>query len=203
MMSECNDSYRTIDRGGEAVYRQLGSRFLSFAYYVTSEDEIKERVDALRKKYYDATHCCFAWRLGAKGERYRAADDCEPSGTAGKPILGQLLSADLTDSLVAVVRYFGGTKLGVSGLISAYRQSASDAIVASTVVERTVNVTVEVCFGFEVMNDVMRVVKEFTPRIVEQQFDNTCKMRLEIRAGKSEAMNAKLSKIEGLTLTTI
>lgn len=201
-MNEIPDSYKTIGEGSETVYRQFGSKFLAFSYYVTDETQIRQHLDTLRKTYFDATHHCYAWRLGPVGEPYRAADDCEPAGTAGRPILGQLLSAGITDSLVVVVRYFGGTKLGVPGLIAAYRQSAADVIAASTIVERTVDEHTSVQFGFESMNDVMRIVKEFEPRIIEQTFDNLCRMTLAIRLGRSGAMRERLSKVEGLIITT-
>ena len=128
------DSYRTVAAPAEAACRERSSKFLSWIYPVRTEEEIRERLDALRKRYYDAKHHCYAWRLGPRGEAFRANDDGEPSGTAGKPILGQLLSNDITDCLVVVVRYFGGTKLGVPGLIAAYRESAAEAIAAAEIV---------------------------------------------------------------------
>ncbi len=138
------DSYRTVAAPAEAACRERSSKFLSWIYPVRTEEEIRERLDALRKRYYDATHHCYAWRLGPRGEAFRANDDGEPSGTAGKPILGQLLSNDITDCLVVVVRYFGGTKLGVPGLIAAYRESGAEAIAAAEIVELTVDRTVRV-----------------------------------------------------------
>ena len=168
------DSYRTVAAPAEAACRERSSKFLSWIYPVRTEEEIRERLDALRKRYYDATHHCYAWRLGPRGEAFRANDDGEPSGTAGKPILGQLLSNDITDCLVVVVRYFGGTKLGVPGLIAAYRESAAEAIAAAEIVELTVDRTVRVDFPYVAMNAIMRVVKEQQPRIEEQTFDNLC-----------------------------
>lgn len=198
-----DDSYRTIEAPAEAALRERSSRFLSFAWPVTSEDEIKGHLDALRKKYYDATHHCYAWRLGPKGEHYRANDDGEPSGTAGKPILGQMLSNELTNCLIVVVRYFGGTKLGVPGLIAAYKDSAAEVIAAAEIVERTVDVTVEIAFPYESMNGVMKVVKEQSPDVRSQDFDNVCRMRLSIRQGRGEELIAKLAKVEGITIITI
>ncbi len=160
----------------------------------------REHLDALRKKYYDATHHCYAWRLGPRGETWRANDDGEPSGTAGKPILGQMLSAEITDCLVVVVRYFGGTKLGVPGLIAAYKDAAAEVLAAAEVVERTVDTVFELQFAYEVLNDVMRVVKEMEPRVEEQHFDNLCRMRLAIRRGRSGELAGRLEKVEGLMI---
>ena len=163
----------------------------------STEEEIRERLDALRKRYYDATHHCYAWRLGPRGEAFRANDDGEPSGTAGKPILGQLLSNDITDCLVVVVRYFGGTKLGVPGLIAAYRESAAEAIAAARIVERTVDRTIRVDFPYIAMNDIMRVIKEQQPKIASQEFDNLCTMVLTIRESRAGELTEKLKKAGG------
>ncbi|MCC8035772.1 MAG: YigZ family protein [Rikenellaceae bacterium] len=194
------DRYLTIEGPAEAGFRDKGSRFMAWAYPVCSEDEIREIVDFLRKKYYDATHICYAWRLGAEGEKYRANDDGEPSGTAGKPILGQMLSRNITNVLVAVVRYFGGTKLGVPGLINAYRVSAAEVLDKCTVVERTVDSVVTAEFSYLGMNEVMRVVKEMNPVVVSQDFDNLCRITLRIRQSLGETLRSKLSKIEGVSL---
>ncbi|MBE6209931.1 MAG: YigZ family protein [Rikenellaceae bacterium] len=197
-----NDVYKTIEGAAECIYKQLSSKFLTFAYHVTSEEQIKEHLDELRKKYYDATHHCYAWRLGPRGEHSRANDDGEPSSTAGKPILGQLLSREVTDCLVVVVRYFGGTKLGVSGLIAAYKQSTSDVLDVATIVERTVDTVVDVQYSFVAMNGVMKIVKEMSPKVLSQEFDNLCSMRLAIRQSRAEQLIDKLSKTEGVTVTT-
>lgn len=197
-MEEFPDSYRTLKGANEAVYKEKGSRFLAYAYHVESEEEMRVILDGLRKKHYDATHHCYAWRLGDKGETFRANDDGEPSSTAGKPILGQLLSRKLTNSLVVVVRYFGGTKLGVSGLITAYKEAAALVLDSAQTEERTVDATIEILFGYLVMNDIMRVIKDMQPRVLAQQFDNTCSMTLGIRQGKEEELLDKLSKIEGI-----
>ncbi len=196
------DSYLTLAESAEALYKEKGSKFLAYAYPVSSEEQIRECLDALRKRYYDATHHCYAWRLGADGQNYRVNDDGEPSSTAGRPILGQLLSYGVTDVLVVVVRYFGGTKLGVSGLIAAYKESAAAVLSAAQIVERTVDVRFEVEFGYLVMNDVMRVVKEMRPEVLEQRFDNLCTMRLSIRAGRADALRERLQKIEGIQIET-
>lgn len=196
------DSYLTLAEPAEALYKEKGSKFLAYAYPVSSEEHIRECLEALRKRYYDATHHCYAWRLGADGQNYRVNDDGEPSSTAGRPILGQLLSYGVTDVLVVVVRYFGGTKLGVSGLIAAYKESAAAVLSAAQIVERTVDVRFEVEFGYLVMNDVMRVVKEMRPEVLEQRFDNLCTMRLSIRAGRADALRERLQKIEGIQIET-
>lgn len=194
------DSYRTIAGAAEAIYKEKSSKFLAYAYPVQSEEQIRTLVEALHKRYYDATHHCYAWRLGPKGEAFRANDDGEPSGTAGKPILGQLLSHELTDCLIVVVRYFGGTKLGVSGLIAAYRESAAEAIAAAQIIERTVDRIIRFEFSYLSMNDVMRIIKEEQPEIREQAFDNLCRMSVAIRESRAEGLIGKLAKVEGLTL---
>lgn len=180
--------------------RERSSKFLSYAYPVTNEEQIREHLDALRKLYYDATHHCYAWRLGTNGEHFRANDDGEPSGTAGKPILGQLLSNEITDCLIVVVRYFGGTKLGVSGLIQAYKEAAADVIAVSNVIEKTVDTVVRVDFSYVVMNDIMKIIKELTPQVREQIFDNLCSMTLAIRQSKAQMLIGKLSKVSGATI---
>lgn len=151
----------------------------------------------MRKRYYDATHHCYAWRLGPRGEHFRSNDDGEPSGTAGKPILGQLLSTSVTDCLVVVVRYFGGTKLGVPGLIAAYRESAAEVLAAAQIVERTVDRDVCVDFPYVAMNDIMRVIKELQPTIRAQRFDNLCTMELTIRQTLAGQLVEKLRKAGG------
>ena len=190
----------TIAEPAEAIYKERSSKFLTYAYPVESEEEIKELLDALRKEYYDATHHCYAYRLGPQGETFRANDDGEPSGTAGKPILGQLLSAELTNCLVVVVRYFGGTKLGVSGLIQAYKESTADVIAVSKIIEKTVDRIIKVDFSYISMNGVMRIIKEMNPRIDEQIFDNLCSMKLRIRESEADILIAKLEKVEGVTV---
>ena len=192
-----SDVYRTISTPSEALFKDRSSRFLAFAYPVTTTEEIKEILDGLHKKYYDATHHCYAYRLGADGATFRANDDGEPSGTAGRPILGQMLSSDITDCLIVVVRYFGGTKLGVPGLINAYRESAAAAIEAAEIEERTVDATFEVIFPYVCMNDVMKVVKDEKPRIISQDFDNLCTIMMAIRSSRADVLENKLRKVEG------
>ena len=159
-MEQIKDSYLTIEGNSEAIFKERSSKFLCYAFHVESEEEIAAYLEPLRKKYYDATHHCYAWRLGPFGERFRANDDGEPSSTAGKPILGQLLSREITNCLIVVVRYFGGTKLGVPGLIAAYKESAAAALDAAKIVERTVDTRIKIDYSYVVMNDVMRIIKE-------------------------------------------
>ena len=199
-METIKDSYLTIEADAEAIFKEKSSKFLCYAFHVESEEQIAAHLERLRKQYYDATHHCYAWRLGPFGEKFRANDDGEPSSTAGKPILGQMLSNEITDCLIVVVRYFGGTKLGVPGLISAYKESAAAVIEAANVVERTVDTHIKIAFSYIVMNDVMRIIKEMNPRIDEQVFDNLCTMRLRIRESEADILIAKLSKVEGVTI---
>lgn len=198
-----SDSYFTISAPAQIIYKEKSSKFLTYAYPVSCEEEITTHLDALRKEHYDATHHCYAWRLGAKGEKSRANDDGEPSSTAGKPILGQLLSREVTNCLVVVVRYFGGTKLGVSGLIEAYRDSTAEVLDEADIVELTVDVAIRISFSYVVMNGVMKVVKELCPKIKSQEFDNLCTMELAIRESQSEMMISKLEKVEGCILEVI
>ena len=191
------DCYLTIAAPAEAASRERSSKFLASIHPVRTEDEIREILDTLRKRYYDATHHCYAWRLGPGGEQFRSNDDGEPSGTAGKPILGQLLSHSLTYCLVVVVRYFGGTKLGVPGLIAAYRESAAEAIAAARIVERTVDRRILVDFPYIAMNDIMRTIKELQPSLGEQTFDNLCTMELTIRESLADELTEKLRKAGG------
>lgn len=186
--------YKTIAEAVEVNMRERSSKFLSFIYPVQNEEQIKEALDALHKRYFDATHHCYAWRLGPRGKQFRANDDGEPSGTAGKPILGQMLSHEITDCLIVVVRYFGGTKLGVPGLIAAYKEAAANAIEAANVIEKTVDRHLQIDFPYLVMNDVMRVIKEEQPRITGQEFDNLCTMHLTMREGRAEILIEKLKK---------
>lgn len=176
-----DDVYKTIEKAGDGIYSEKRSKFLAFAIPVTTASEVKEQVEAYQKKYYDARHVCYAYRLGEKGELFRANDNGEPSGTAGKPILGQIDSRELTNVLVVVVRYFGGIKLGTSGLIVAYRLAAAEALDATEHVQKTINGEITLRFPYHLLNDVLRIVKEEEPKVVEQIFDNDCLMRLSIR----------------------
>lgn len=194
---DAGDSYLTLAAPAEASLRERSSRFLAYAWPVEEEERIRELLRELRKRHYDATHVCYAWRLGPGGETFRACDDGEPAGTAGKPILGQLLSMSLTDCLVAVVRYFGGTKLGVPGLIAAYRGAAAEVLAAAEIAKRTVDRRIRVDFPYISLNGIMRIVKEEQPRIVSQEFDNLCTMTLAIRESRTDALVEKLRKAGG------
>ena len=193
---ETTDVYNTIaGQTAEGFYSEKRSKFYAFAFHVESEEEVKTIVQAYGKRFYDARHVCWAYVLGADGSVSRANDDGEPSSTAGKPILGQIVKNGLTDILVIVVRYFGGVKLGTSGLIVAYRTVAADAIEHATVETRYVEETVVFDFSYVMMNDVMRVVKEMKPRIVSQDFDNSCRITLSIRRSEAEVLRTRLEKL--------
>ncbi|MBQ2535498.1 MAG: YigZ family protein [Bacteroidales bacterium] len=192
------DTYRTIKAASEGAYSEKRSKFLAFAMPVRSVEEVKQIVAEYQKKYYDARHVCYAYMLGAERKEFRANDNGEPSGTAGKPILGQINSNELTDILIVVVRYFGGVKLGTSGLIVAYRLAAAEAIAAAEIVEKTVDEDVTFHFEYPFMNDVMRIVKEEEPQIVVQDFDNDCTMTLRIRKDSMPRLKARLEKVSSL-----
>lgn len=195
-----NDTYKTVVGTVETVIKELSSKFLALAYHVESADEVREIMEPLRKKFYDATHHCYAYRIGPHGEEWRANDDGEPSGTAGKPILGQLLSRDITNCLVVVVRWFGGTKLGVPGLIETYRASTAAVLDVAEIEERTVDRIIHIRYPFESMNGVMKAVKAVEPKIVEQTFDNMCAMRLAVRLSSADELLARLKKVEGINI---
>ncbi len=192
------DVYKTILNPSDGSYKEKGSKFLAFAFPVMDEDVIKKHIQDLRQKYYDARHHCYAWQLGLDQNHYRTNDDGEPSGTAGKPIHGQIRSNSVTNILIVVVRYFGGTKLGTSGLINAYKSASADALANASIVERTVNEYFDVTFSYAVMNDVMKIIKEEEPQINSQQFDISCSMQLSIRSSKSQLLATRLENVEGL-----
>lgn len=182
----------------EGTYTEKRSKFLAFALPVSSVDEVKQYVAEYSKKYYDARHCCYAYMLGHERLEFRANDNGEPSGTAGKPILGQINSNELTNILIIVIRYFGGIKLGTSGLIVAYKAAAAEAIAAAEIIEKTVDEDVSFAFEYPFMNDVMRIVKEEEPEIVTQGYDMDCTMTLRIRKDSMPKLKARLSKVETL-----
>lgn len=198
-MTEGQDTYKTIESPSEGIYKEKGSKFIAKAYPVKTEEQVKSIIEQLREEYYDARHHCYAYILGAKGEKWRANDDGEPSGTAGKPIHGQLLSFNLTNVLVVVIRYFGGTKLGVSGLINAYKTAAHDALSNAKIITRTVDVIYKVTFGYATMNEVMRLVKDLNLYLIDQHFDNTCFIKVRIRRSLENEFLSKCSKIESVT----
>lgn len=200
-----SDTYLTIAAPARGLYKDKGSRFLAFAYPIYSESDVKPIVETLKTEYYDARHHCYAWRLGIEvsegGVRFRANDDGEPAGSAGRPILGQLLSRELTNLLVVVVRYFGGIKLGVPRLIAAYKDATADALASAEVVERTENREIVVEFPYLVMNQVMKVVKDMEPKVFGQDFDLSCRMRLSIRLRDAEALTERMTGIEGVNVS--
>ena len=188
-----SDTYLTIQDKSEGGYTEKRSKFLAFP--VETIDEIKDLLTDYKKKYYDARHVCYAYMLGPERTDFRANDDGEPSSTAGKPILGQINSRELTNILVVVIRYFGGVKLGTSGLIVAYREAAAEALSAATVIEKTIEETVTFTFPYVMMNSVMRVVKELNPRIVEQKYDETCIITLAIKRSMAPMLEERLNKL--------
>ncbi|NDV79004.1 YigZ family protein [Dysgonomonas sp. 511] len=192
------DTFKTITNISKATYTEKRSKFIAYAIPIQSVEEVKTEVDKLRKEYYDSRHVCWAYMLGADRKEFRSNDDGEPSGTAGKPILGQINSNELTNILVAVVRYFGGIKLGTSGLIVAYREAAAEAIAEAEIVEKTVDMQVSFGFEYPFMNDVMKIVKDIEPAIIGQSYDMDCSMTLEIRKARFEELKNRLSKVESL-----
>ena len=195
-----NDSYKTIRAVSEGYYSEKRSRFISYAIPVRTLEEVKEAVAKYRKEYYDARHVCWAYMLGHERLNFRANDDGEPSSTAGKPILGQINSNELTDILIVVIRYFGGIELGTSGLIVAYRTAAAEAIAAAEIEERTVDETFTIQFEYPYLNSVMRIVKEDGPTILAQQFEMDCEMTLRIRQGGAERLRNRLLKVDSCRL---
>ena len=194
------DTYLTIAQKSEGLYKEKGSKFFAFAFPISTKSHAKEILDDLRKTYHDARHVCFAYIINPSHIETRANDDGEPSGTAGKPILGVLQSKNLKNVMIAVVRYFGGTKLGTSGLINAYRTASQDAIEQNTIIERRIERNIHISFDYLVLNDVMKIVKEESPTIVNQLFDSVCTMELLIRIRDYEKLYDKLSKVDSLTI---
>ena len=193
---EQKDEFLTItDTPAEGFYSEKRSKFLAFAFHVTSEEEVKQYVAEFRKKYYDARHVCWAYMLGADRTDFRANDDGEPSSTAGKPILGQINKNELTDILIIVVRYYGGVNLGTSGLIVAYRTAAAEAIANAEIVSLFVEEEVVFDFPYIMMNDVMKIIKDMSPRIISQTYDNTCEIKLSIRKSEAPMLKAKFDKL--------
>ena len=193
-----SDTYKTIITPTEGIYKEKGSKFLSFAIPVSSADEVKEIVKNYRKEYYDSRHVCYAYMLGADRKEFRANDDGEPSGTAGRPILGQINSRELTNILVIVVRYFGGILLGTGGLVVAYKEATTDALDQAEVVEKTVDETIYIVFDYVLMNEVMRIIKDTNAQISSQNFEDQCAMQLSIRKQDAVLLSSKLDKLYGL-----
>ncbi|WP_373495983.1 YigZ family protein [Aquiflexum sp.] len=197
---ETEDTYLTISYDSTGLYKEKGSKFLSFAFPVSHEDEIKEKLDSLRKKYYDARHHCYAFVLGKDKDIYRTNDDGEPNHSAGDPILGQIRSNQITNILIVVVRYFGGVKLGVGGLIAAYRTAAAEAITNNQIVEEVVKKKIILQFGYLSMNDVMKVIKDYELEIINQHFDNDCSMSLLVREGMLNEIKSKFENLDGIEI---
>ena len=195
-----SDIFKTLSTSTEGIYKEKGSKFLSFAIPVQSADEVKEIIKAYKKEFYDARHVCYAYMLGGERKDWRANDDGEPSGTAGKPILGQINSRELTNVLVIVVRYFGGILLGTGGLTVAYREAAADALNLAEIIEKTVDQVFTISFEYVLMNDVMRVIKDSNALIISQTFDNQCWMQLSIRMKDATLLTGKLEKINNLLI---
>ncbi|MFF5382727.1 IMPACT family protein [Pedobacter suwonensis] len=195
-----DDSYKTIENTSEGIFRDKGSKFIAYAYPIRGEDEVKPIIMNLRSANPKANHFCYAYRLTPNRSVFRVSDDGEPSGTAGKPILNCLLSEDLTNILIVVVRYFGGTLLGVPGLINAYKNASIEAIKASKVISKTVNDVYEAHFEYLQMNDVMRLSKEENLQILAQQFDINCILKFEVRKAQLNQVLSKFDKIDGAKL---
>lgn len=194
------DTYQTISEASHGIYKEKGSRFLAFAYPIFSEDDFKEHIQELKKLHHNARHFCYAFKLGLTENEYRYSDDGEPNNSAGKPIYGQLLSKNLTNVGIVVVRYFGGTKLGVGGLVTAYKEAAAEALNNAKIVERTVNNFYQITFDYTIMSEVMNFVKQHDLNVSKQVFENSCLIEFNIRQTEAEFTVQELEKIEGLLI---
>lgn len=192
--------YFTISTSSEGYYKEKGSKFIALAFHVETEEEIKEIRETIKKKYYDARHHCYAYRINPEDELSRSSDDGEPSGTAGKPILNQLLSKEITNALIIVVRYFGGTKLGVSGLIQAYKSATIDAIENNKIIKKFITSKLELSFEYPLMNSVMRIIKDENFKIFNQHFDTDCKILLELKKNQKKIALKKFTEIRGVKI---
>jgi uncharacterized YigZ family protein len=193
-------AYRTVTHASTGLYKEKGSKFLAFCYPVSNEEEIAAYQATLRKEYYDARHHCYAWVLGADKQRYRANDDGEPNHSAGDPILGQIRSRELTNTLIVVIRYFGGIKLGVGGLISAYKLAAEDALNHSVIVERNITSFLALHFPYESTSEIMRLIKEFDLQIVKQTFEATCYLILEVKVNQVSQVLSRFDLLKKLAV---
>lgn len=203
MEGEIKDTYRSIAAKSEGLFKDNGSRFIAFAYPVETEEEVKEIVMGLKKEYHDARHHCYAYRLGLTGERFRSNDDGEPSGSAGRPILGQIDSLGLSDILVVVVRYFGGIKLGIPGLIRAYKTSTSDALQSARTIEKIAGKNFRIEFSYEVMNSVMKALKDLSLPQSKQSFGMECSLETRVRLAAEEDFKKRLQDIKGCTFSEL
>ena len=198
-----DDTYKTLAGPAEGLYKEKGSKFLAFAYPVHSLEEIKAHLEQLRKDYFDARHHCYAYILGPRKDAFRANDDGEPSGTGARPIHGQLLSADLTDTLIVVVRYFGGILLGASGLANAYKVAARDAIHRAQIIEKTIDTRYRLSFAYETMNDVMRILKEFDLKPENQDFNLDCSLEVSVRQSLSVRLYDSVANLRTVKIDVI
>jgi uncharacterized YigZ family protein len=200
---EYTDTYKTIGAPAEGLYKEKGSKFIAYSFPVSNENQIKEITARLKKEHHSARHHCFAWQLGPDLKLFRVNDDGEPSGTAGRPILGQIQQRELTDILVVVVRYFGGILLGTSGLTNAYKQATADVLANAVIIEKIIETTIEVNFDYLAMNDFMMVLKEFQLEMKESQFDLSCKAKILVRKQLTSTVLEKLGKIDKLNTSII
>lgn len=198
-----DDTYKTINKCSEGLYREKGSKFIARVYHVNSETQIKEHLAQLRKEFYDARHHCYAYQLGFDKSAYRVNDDGEPSGTAGRPIFGQIQSFDLTNVLIVVIRYFGGTKLGIGGLINAYRSATKEAIENNKIETRTINEVYKINYPYPCMNEVMKIMKDYKLEQKDQIFEMDCELTFIVRKGEANSIYDKLSKISDLKIIYI
>lgn len=194
------DTYKTIKSPSEGLFKDKGSKFLAFAYLFEDENDLKKYLEPLRKEHFKAVHFCYAYRIGIDRNNFRINDDGEPSGSAGRPILNVLLSKDITNVLVVVVRYWGGTLLGVPGLINAYKSATEQALAEAEIIEKTVNEIYQISFAYVQMNDVMKVVKDFDLKIRNQQFDNQCIIEIEFRKNMTLQVLNRLEKIDEISV---
>ena len=197
---ETKDTYFTLKGNSEGFYKEKGSKFLAFAYVIQNEENVKERISELKKKYYDARHFCYAYMLGFNGEKYRANDDGEPGHSAGDPILGQIRSNELTNILIVVVRYFGGTKLGIPGLINAYKSAAAHAIENNLKIEKLILSELHIQFEYEQLNNVMKLVKDYDLKIILQKMEISCKMTLGVRLSLEQQVKARLLEMHRISM---
>lgn len=200
---ENKDTYRTIEKPTTAIFKDKGSKFIAYTYPISSEEETKELIQALKKEHFGARHHCYAWRIGAKNERYRANDDGEPSGTAGRPILGQIQSFEITNILIVVVRYFGGTLLGTSGLINAYKTASNLALQEASIIEKVIKKEFMLSFEYPLQNQVMKVIKDEQLEIKRSEYSNDCELYIAIRLCKVDISVSKFEKIEGVRIKEI
>ena len=194
------DTYKTIAKASEGIYKEKGSKFIAFAIPANNTEEVKKQIVEYRKKYYDARHLCYAYMLGNEKKEWRSNDDGEPSGTAGRPILGQINSHELTNILVIVVRYFGGVLLGTGGLVVAYKEATSDALQQAEIIEKIVVSTIQIHFEYPLMNEVMRLIKEGSANIINQGYDQDCQMEISVRKMEYPALLVKLEKLDGVVI---